>query len=108
MENFDTWGNLRGDPKKVIEETQGDNTIKVMIYQVESVYCYGYQLKVGTLIRQKAANISAAIYKSEGAAREAAGKEIKIICDGNKNSKKYFKEFTQIRYTEYDLFGGLL
>jgi hypothetical protein len=108
MENFDTWGNLRGDPKKVIEETQGDNTIKVMIYQVEGAYYYGYQLKVGTLIRQKAANISAAIYKSEGAAREAAGKEIEAVCAGNKNSKKFFADFTKIRYTEYDLFGGLL
>jgi hypothetical protein len=104
----DTWGNLRGDPHKLIEETRGENMIRVFVYKVDTHFYYGYQLKVGTLLRQRVANIGAAAYKTEGAAREAAGKEIKIICDGNKNSKKYFEEFTQIRYTEYDLFGGLL
>jgi hypothetical protein len=104
----DTWGNLRGDPHKLIEETHGEHMIKVFIYQVDMRYYYGYQLKVGTLLRQRVANIGAAAYKTEGAAWEAAGKEIEIICAGNKNSKKYFEEFTQIRYTDYDLFGGLL
>jgi hypothetical protein len=108
MQNYDTWGNLRGEPHNVIEETIGDNFIKVFIYHADAVYCYGFQLKVGTLIRQKAANISAAIYKTEGAAREAAGKEIEAVCAGNKNSTKFFADFTKIRYTEYDLFGGLL
>jgi hypothetical protein len=105
---YDTWGNLRGDPHKVIEETHGENTIKVFIYQADGRFYYGYQLVVGTLIQQRVANIGAVAYKTEGAAREAAGKEIEIICAGNKNSKKYFDEFTQIRYIEYDLFGGLL
>jgi hypothetical protein len=108
MESVDTWGNLRGDPYKVIEEAQGGNTIKVMIYQAGGAYCYGFQLKVGTLIRQRAANIEGAVYKTEGAAREAAGREIEAVCGGNKNSKKFFGDFTKIRYTEYDLFGGLL
>jgi hypothetical protein len=104
----DVWGNLRGDPYRLIEETCGENTIKVSIYKVDTRFYYGYQLKVGTLIRQKAANISAATHKTEGAAREAAGKEIEAVCAGNKNSKKFFADFTKIRYTEYDLFGGLL
>jgi hypothetical protein len=54
------------------------------------------------------ANINGVAYKTEGAAREAAGKEIEAVCAGNKNSKKFFADFTKIRYTEYDLFGGLL
>jgi hypothetical protein len=104
----DAWGNLRGDPFNFIEETHGENTIKVFIYQVEMLFYYGYQLKVGTLLRQRVANIGAVAYKTEAAAQEAAGKEIEIICAGNKNSKKYFEEFTKVRYIEYDLFGGLL
>jgi hypothetical protein len=99
---------LHGDPHKLIEEIHGENCIRVFIYQVDMLFYYGYQLKVGTLLRQKVANIGAIAYKTGGAAREAAGKEIEIICGGNKNSKKYFEEFAQIRYTEYDLFGGLL
>lgn len=104
----DAWGNLRGDPLKVIEETRGENVIKVFIYQADARFYFGYQLKVGTLLRQRVANIGAVAYKTEVAAREAAGKEIEIMCGGNKNSKKYFEEFTKIRYTEYDLFGGFL
>ena len=108
MQNVDTWGNLHGDPHKLIEETHGEHMIKVFIYQVDARFYYGYQLKVGTLLRQRMANIGAVAYKTEGAAREAAGKEIEIMCAGNKNSKKYFEAFTKIRYIEYDLFGGLL
>jgi hypothetical protein len=103
----DIWGNLRGDPHKVIEETHEENTVKVFIYKVDTFFYYGYQLKVGTLLRQRAANIEALAYKTEWSAREAAGKEIEIICVGNKNSKKHFEEFTKIRYIEHDLFGGL-
>jgi hypothetical protein len=106
-ENFDTWGNLHGDPQKLIEEAHGDNFVKVSIYQVGDFYALGFQLKVGTLIRQKAANIGGAVFKTPGAAREAAGKEIEAICAMNKNSKKFFAEFSKICYTECDLFGGL-
>jgi hypothetical protein len=108
MENFDTWGNLRGDPLKVIEEAHDGNTVKVLIYRVDDTFCYGYQLKMGTLIRQKAANIGEAIHKDEAAARKAAGNEIAAICETNKNSKKFFADFEKIHYNQYDLFGGLI
>jgi hypothetical protein len=108
LENFDTWGNLRGEPCKVIEEARGENVVKVSVYRVDNNFYYGYQLKVGTLVRQKAANIGGAIYNSEGSAREAAGNEIMAICETNKNSKKFFAEFTKIQYNQYDLFGGLI
>jgi hypothetical protein len=108
VKDFDTWGNLRGEPCRVIEEAHGKNTVKVSVYRVDNAFCYGYQLKVGTLIRQKVANISGAIHNSEGRARTAAGNEIAAICDTNKNSKKFFAEFTKIRYNEYDLFGDLV
>ena len=107
-ENFDTWGNLRGDPQRLIEEAQGDNFIKVSIFKVGELFAYGYQLKVGTVIRQKAANIGGAVFKTEGSAREAAGKDIEAVCASNKNSKRYFADFQKIRYTDLELFSGVL
>ena len=107
-ENFDTWGNLRGDPLCVIDEAHGDNFVKILIYKADGFFAYGFQLKVGTVIRQKAANIGGAVFKSEGEAREAAGIEIEAVCAANKNSKKYFAEFSKIRYIEYDLFSEVL
>jgi hypothetical protein len=108
MNNFDTWGNLRGEPLRVIEETHGNNFVKVLIYKPNDFFAYGFQLRVGTVIRQKAANIGGAIYKSEGEAREAAGVEIEAICAVNKNSKKYLVEFQNIRYNSYDLFSEVV
>ena len=106
-DNFDTWGNLRGEPFLTIEEAHAANYVNIYIYKVDELFAYGYQLKVGTILRQKKANISGAIYKTDGAAREAAGNEVSAICATNKNSKKYFAEFQKIKYTDYDLFGGL-
>jgi hypothetical protein len=108
MQNLDTWGNMRGEPQKLIEETHGDNFVKISIYDAGGLYCYGYQLKMGTVLRQKAANIGAAMYKTPEAARDAAGNEIAGICAGNKNSKRMFADFINIRYNQADLFGGLL
>ena len=108
MSDYDTWGNLRGEPCFLIEEAQGNNFIHISIYRVGELFAYGFQLRVGTVIRQKMANIGGAVYKTENAAREAAGKEVEAVCATNKNSKKYFAEFQKIRYTDYDLFGGLL
>ena len=107
-DNFNTWGNLRGDPALVIDEAHDSNFVKISIYNVDGLFAYGFQLKMGTIIRQKTANIGGAIYKSEGAAREAAGKEVEAICATNKNSKKYFAEFQKIRYNDYDLFSGVV
>jgi hypothetical protein len=106
-DNFDTWGNLRGEPFLIIEEAHGTNFINIFIYKAGDLFSFGYQLRVGTILRQKKANISGAIYKTNGAAREAAGNEVAALCATNKNSKKYFAEFQKIKYTDYDLFGGV-
>jgi len=101
------WGNLCGKPLQLIEETHENNFVNVLIYQVGDSFTYGYQLRVGTIIRQKAANVDSAKYKSIGKAREAAGNEIQAICNTNKNSKKYFAEFKKICYIDSELFGGI-
>jgi hypothetical protein len=107
-DNFDTWGNLRGDPVLVIDESHDNNFVKISIYKFGDLFTYGFQLKVGTVIRQRVANIGGAVFNSEGSAREAAGKEVGEICATNKNSKKYFAGFSKIRYNDYDLFSGVL
>jgi len=108
MSDYDTWGNLRGEPVRIIDEAHGSNFVKVFIYKTGDLFAYGFQLRVGTVIRQKAANIGGATFNSEGAAREAAGVEIAAICATNKNSKKYFAEFAKVRYNNYDLFSEVL
>jgi hypothetical protein len=106
--NINTWGNIHGEPFNLIEEAHDNNYVKISIYKTNDLFAYGFQLKMGTVIRQKVANIGGAVYKTMGAAREAAGKEVAAVCATNKNSKKYFLEFKNICYIDYDLFGGLL
>jgi hypothetical protein len=106
-DNFDTWGNLRGEPFQTIKEAHGNNFVNISIYKVNDFFAYGIQLKMGTVIRQRKANIGGAVYRTEGAARTAAGEEAAAICATNKNSRKYFTEFQKICYAGYELFGGL-
>jgi hypothetical protein len=108
MENIDTWGNLRGGPYSVVEETHGDNFARISIYETDGFFRYGFQLKMGTIIKQKSANIGAPVYKTSFLAREAAVSEITALCATNKNSKRFLADFYKIRYSEYDLFGGVL
>jgi hypothetical protein len=101
----DRWGNLRGDPQRVIDERHGDYFIKVMIYRYRDFFYYGYQLKVGTMIRQRAANVSGQVFKTPETARMAASLEIEKACAENKNVRKLFADFTMIRYSQGSLFG---
>ena len=104
----DRWGNMRGEPDKRIDETIGDNYINILFYKLNdgSDFIYGFQLKVGTVIRQKTAKVAGPFYKTTAEAHKAAGEEIKAVCAINKNSKKYFEEFKTICYNEPELFGG--
>jgi hypothetical protein len=108
-DNHDVWGNLRGEPCRIIEEAHGSNYIKILIYKADIFFAYGFQMRVGSIMRQKAANISGAIYLTAARAKEAAGNEIESICKTNRNSKKYFEEFSsKIRYTVSELFEEIL
>ena len=108
MDDFDQWGNLRGDPIRTVEETHGDNFVKIGIHEANGLFAFGLQLKMGSVITQKPANIGGAVFGSENAAREAAGREVEAVCGGNKNSRKLLCEFEHILYRGYSLFDGIL
>lgn len=103
-ESCDIWGNLRIDPVRIIEERHGEDHIKISIYRYADTFIYGYELKVGSMIRQKLANIEDTGYKNSEVAGIYAGREIETLCNTNKNVKKLFTDFIKIRYNQPELF----
>ena len=102
----DAWGNIRTEPAGGTEERHGDYYVKIFIYSVEGKFFYGYQLKIGTMIRQKAANIKDRSFSTAELARSACSIEIERVCNSNKNVKKLFADFIRIRYNQGSLFDG--
>jgi hypothetical protein len=100
----DAWGNIRGEPCGTVDERHGDNFIRVLIYKREEGFYYGFQLKVGTMIREQATNIHGEAFGTADTARAAAGREIEALCGTNKNVKKLFVDFGKIRYNQGMLF----
>jgi len=113
-EYYDQWGNLKGPPIKIIDEYHGESFIKIFIYQYLSIasaasgrtddYFFGFQLKLGQLIRQKRANIADRPMRNIDEARLAARNMIVDICRKSKATKSIFAEFTVIRYNQPELF----
>jgi hypothetical protein len=103
-ESLDQWGNLRLQEEKVIEEIHGQNFIRIFIYKYNEQFFYGFQIKIGKLVRQKKANINDPPMQSTEAAREAARKQIIGICKTGHAIKKLFNDFTVIQYNQPELF----
>jgi hypothetical protein len=103
----DVWGNIRGEPFCVVDERHGDFFCRILIFCVDGLFYYGFQLKIGTTVRQATANINGRVFKSSDAARSAASIEIEAECNKNKNTKKFFAEFIKIRYNQGSLFEGV-
>jgi len=106
-ETCDTWGNIQGEPICVIEERQGDWFVKIHIYCIENRYYYGYQINIKKMIKQKTACVNGQSYSSANYARSAASIEIEKTCNENKNVRKIFADFIQIRYNQGSLFEGV-
>jgi hypothetical protein len=53
---------------------------------IDGLFYYGFQVKIGTTIRQEAANINGRVFKTSEAARSAASIEIEKECGRNKNT----------------------
>lgn len=112
-EFYDQWGNLKGPPVKTIEETHGENFIKIFVYQYTSIntvacgretdYFFGFQIKIDKLIRQKRANIASPPMRNADEARLAAQKMIVDICRKNKAAKR-MADFQIISYNQPELF----
>jgi len=103
-ESCDTWGNIQGEPFCVIEERHGDWFVKIFIHHVESRYYYGYQINIKTMVRQKTASVNDRSFDSADYTRSLASIEVERICNENKNVKKIFADFIQIRYNQGSLF----
>jgi len=102
----DAWGNIKGEPAGSIEERHCEHYVKIFIYSVDGRFYYGYQIKVGTMIRQKAANINDRNFPTAELARSSASVEIERVCSTNKNVNKLFADFIRIRYNQGSLFEG--
>ena len=106
MDNsIDSWGNLKAEPVKIIEENHGDNFIKIFLYEYSGSFFFGFQLKIEKVIRQKKANVADLPLKGPDAARTAAREMIVEICRKNNAIKRLFADFTVIRYNQPELFS---
>jgi hypothetical protein len=103
----DAWGNIRGEPSGSVDERHDNHFVKLLVYQKDGRFYYGYQIKIGTMIKQKTANIKDRSFTSEDGARGAASIEVERVCNSNKNVKKLFAEFIRIRYNQRTLFEGV-
>lgn len=103
----DAWGNIRLDPTCMVEERHGDYFCRILVYCVDGLFYYGFQLRIGTTIRQTVASINGQAFKTSELARSAASIEIERECNKNKNTKKFFAEFIKIRYSQGSLFEGV-
>jgi hypothetical protein len=102
----DAWGNIRGAPIGGIEECHGDWFVKISVCCVDGRYYYGYQLKVGTKIKKKAANINDRSFTTAELARSSASIESERVCGRNKNVNKLLADFIRRRYNQGSLFEG--
>ena len=106
-EACDAWGCIRNEPVGTISEHIFEDYVKIYIYCVDSKYYYGYHIKIGTMLRQKAASINDRSFGNADHARAAASIEIESVCNTNKNVKSAFADFIRIRYNQGSLFEGL-
>ena len=102
----DAWGNICVEPCGQIEERHGDYFVRIFIHNFNDRYYYGYQLKIGTMIRQRVANAKDQGFSTTEIARSSASVEIERVCNTNKNVKKLFADFLRIRYNQGTLFKG--
>jgi hypothetical protein len=102
---YDRWGNLRAAPAEIIEERHYDNFIKIYIHKYNDAFHYGYQVKIETLVEQKAANINNVAHPTPEAARQSAVVEVINICTAHRTARKAFADFTKIRYNQPELFA---
>jgi len=100
----DMWGNIKTEPLCTVEERHGDMFARIFVYRAGDRFYYGYQISIGTIVRQKTANLQDRSFSSVDFARSAASIDIERVCNTNKNAKKIFADFIKIRYKQGSLF----
>jgi hypothetical protein len=103
-EGANAFGAILSDPVKTIIENHNKDFVRIYLYEFSGAYHFGYQLKVGRIIRQKLANIADPPLESAEAARMAARDEIKQICGSSRFVQNVFAGFTAIMYNQPELF----
>lgn len=101
---FNAFGVLTAEPLRIIEEKQKKNHVKILIYEAENAYFFGYQFKVDRLVRQKLPTISDKPLASLEEARMGAISEIRQICAHSRFVRDLFEDFTKIVYNQMELF----
>jgi hypothetical protein len=100
----DRWGNFKFSPAKIIEEIREGNFVKIFLYEYEGGFYYGYQLKLGGVVKQKAANKNDAALGTADAARIHACMDITKIGMANRSIRAIFTTFDKVRYNQPTLF----
>jgi hypothetical protein len=98
----DIWGNFI-KPIKTIEQNHGNDFIKIFIYDFESRFYFGYQLKLKKVIREKRGNIADIPIDTEEKTRKAAKDELINLVMETK-LQKVFISFDKICYNQPELF----
>jgi hypothetical protein len=99
----DSWGNIKKEPLKVLEESHGPDFIKIFVYQTEKGFFFGYQLKLKKLILQKQASIKDTPLEGKTEAVKAAREQIKTLVTENRLIKTFIM-FDTICYNQPELF----
>jgi hypothetical protein len=99
----DSWGNIKKEPVKTIEQTQGRDFIKINIFRADPGFFYGYQFKIKKLILQKEANINDVPFETEEKARRAARNELLSLVS-EKKLLQTFISFDKVCYNQPELF----
>ena len=101
----DIWGNIKKTPIKAVEQAYGPNFIRFSVYQADTGYFYGYQLKIKKLILQKEANITDTPHETQDKACRADRNELlSIVSNYSKKMLGVFFNFDKICYEQPELF----
>jgi hypothetical protein len=100
----DTWGNIKTEPVKSLEESHGPHFAKIFIYRAGPGFYFEYQLRIKKLITQKKANIGDVPLKTEEEALRAARDELLSLAS-EKKLRRIFTTFDKIRYNQPELFN---
>ena len=99
----DSWGNLRLNPLKTLDQCRGGDFIQITVYKADTGFYYGFKLKLKRLVYQKMANIRDTPHETEGKALRAAQEELLTLVSEKKLAKTFLL-FDKIRYNQPELF----
>jgi hypothetical protein len=102
---YNEWGTCHSEPTNTVVENHGRNNITISIYEETDGFFAAYSFSIGVIAKAAIpALITATIYPSAMAARNAAKEEIKELCSADRRTKKIFLDFIVVNDQQLDLF----